>query len=66
MSRFLEAVFVFGCSLVGFGMNVGGSQPVQSAVVRLVNFNVRLPRLGPFVEHALRCRATGSAREGNQ
>jgi hypothetical protein len=29
MSRFLEAVFVLGCSLVGFGMSVDAGSAVQ-------------------------------------
>jgi len=32
MSRFLEAVFVLGCSLVGFGLSAGEGNAVHSAV----------------------------------
>ena len=32
MSRFLEAVFVLGCSLVGFGLSAGEGNVVQSTV----------------------------------
>ncbi|MBZ5610165.1 MAG: hypothetical protein LAP38_18035 [Acidobacteriia bacterium] len=41
MSRFLEAVFVLGCSLIGFGLSTPGGEAVRSAArysVRLVSF----------------------------
>ena len=40
MSRFLEAVFVLGGSLVGFGLSIGEGNAVHNAVqyaVQLVN-----------------------------
>jgi hypothetical protein len=43
MSRFLEAVFVLGCSLVGFGLSAGEGNAVQKTLqysVQLVNESV--------------------------
>ncbi len=40
MSRFLEAIFVLGCSLVGFGLSATRGDVVQNAV----RYSVQLVR----------------------
>lgn len=37
MSRFLEAVFVLGCSLVGFGMSSSAGNAVQQIMAYAVH-----------------------------
>lgn len=42
MAKFLEAVFILGCSLVGFGLSDSGGNAVQSTVrysLRLVGWS---------------------------
>ena len=40
MSRFLEAVFVFGSALVGLGMSAGEGNPLQQMIAYLVHVTV--------------------------
>ena len=48
MSRFFEAIFVFGCSLVGFGMSLAPGHEIHIAArygVHLVSFEREVARL---------------------